>query len=111
MFEGELIELPEHCSILSHFFALVDQLRPEQITSRDGEVLSWLSASHWLDIAASIDRVEINTSRFDESVQLCRPAWEYQSERSDLMTKFTTQLTTFNFIWGGFETAIQSLPK
>lgn len=102
----ELLNLQEHCFLLSCLVSELDtKLRPER--SKSGHFSSWLSASDWLLIAAGVEKVEINTSRFDESVMYCGGAWEYEAKRSELLTQMGTRLTSFNFIWGGFETVIK----
>jgi len=96
---SELIDLQEHCYRLSFLIA--------ELPGRSRRNLSWLSAADWLNTAAGIRKVEIDTSRFDETVLWCGPAWDYESKRSKLLTQVGTQLTVFNFVWGGFETVIK----
>jgi hypothetical protein len=96
---SELIDLQEHCYRLSFLIA--------ELPGRSRRNLSWLSAADWLNTAAGVQKVEIDTSRFDETVMWCGPAWDYESKRSELLTQVGTQLTVFNFVWGGFETVIK----
>lgn len=99
-----LIDLHEHCFLLSGLIAEMYQILPN---APRADNCSWLSAGDWLKIAAGVEKVEINTSRFDETVVWCGSAWEYESKRSTLLTQVATRLTTFNFIWGAFETVIK----
>ncbi|MBN1877915.1 MAG: hypothetical protein JXA33_27085 [Anaerolineae bacterium] len=101
---SELIDLHKHCFILSGLLAEVYQILPSASSASD---ISWLSAGDWLKIAAGVEKVEINTSRFDETVMWCSSAWEYESKRSELLTQIATHLTTFNFVWGSFESVIK----
>lgn len=96
---SKLIDLQEHCYLLSFLIA--------ELPGRHQGNLSWLTAADWLNTAAGVQRVEIDTSRFDETVMWCGPAWDYESKRSELLTQVGTQLTIFNFVWGGFETVIK----
>lgn len=101
---GELIDLSEHCARLSDLLGYPEVSAKRPYRKVRDETIDWMSASEWLRIASSIDCVEVDTTRFDESVAWCRPAWEYESQRSILLSQLATQLTVFNFAWGGFET-------
>ena len=104
----DFISLPEHSYILSQLLKeLPCNQHNQQEEQQEENLFSWSSASDWLDIAASIESVELNTTRFDESVQWCEPAWHYESKRSKLLAHFITRLTVFNFIWGCLETVIK----
>ena len=96
---SELIDLQEHCYQLSFLLA--------ELPGRSRGNLSWLTAADWLNTAAGVQEVKIDTSRFDETVMWCESVWSYESKRSKLLTQVGTQLTIFNFVWGGFETVIK----
>ncbi len=105
-----LIPVPEHCALLSRILShpeLNTVQYHRKVTTSDGETLDWSDAAEWLYTAASVDHVTIDTTRFDDSVMMCRPAWEYESARSELLTRLVTQLTIFNFVWGAFETLVK----
>lgn len=104
----DLISLSEHCYILSQLLKeLPYNQQNQQEEQQEESLFSWSSASNWLDIAASIETVELNTTRFDETVQWCETTWHYESKRSNLLANFTTRLTVFNFVWGCLETVIK----
>jgi len=50
---------------------------------------------------------KVDTTRFNESVQWCRSAWDFESKKSELLAQFVCGLTVFIFIWGGLETVIK----
>lgn len=104
-----LIEIREHCARMSQLLYKIDWIWPTSlpIQHKPEEKLSWSLSSEWLYMAASVENVIIDTSRFDDSTLMCRPAWEYQSKRSELLSQLATKLTMFNFVWGAFETAIK----
>jgi len=107
----QLISLSEHCyrlsNLLGHKELSFETHYREQKMPNNGEHLDWLDAREWLRIASSIVHTEVDTTRFDESVQWCRSAWEYESERSKLLSFLTTELAVFSFIWGALETLIK----
>jgi|GEM_PF-1525607 len=116
-----LLSLREHCAELSLFLANPDfdyrilELVGELIDT-EGECVTWSHAAEWLYIAASIEKVEVNTIYFDSSVYMCGLALDYEGARSDLLTEFTTALSVFNFAWGSLESVIKlieppSIPK
>jgi hypothetical protein len=121
MITRSLLRLREHCAKLSQFLANPDvysrllELVGELIDP-EGECITWSHAAEWLYIAASIEKVEVNTIYFDSSVYMCEPALDYEGARSDLLTEFTTALSVFNFAWGSLESVIKlieppSIPK
>jgi hypothetical protein len=102
-----LITLPKHSDRL---YLLLSQLPSvEHKTKRGVTTQGWYPAADWLRIAASIDRVTMDITRFDESVLYCGAAWEYESKRNELLTRLVTKLSVFNFIWGGLETVIKTI--
>ncbi len=102
--QNRLIDLQKHCAQLSNLLGCSQVSTKQPHRQVQGEVLDWLSAVEWLHIASSIDCVEVDTSRFDDSVMWCGLAGEFESKRSELLSCFATQLTVFSFVWGGFET-------
>ena len=97
---GGLINLHEHCFLLSYLMAELDHTLPDT----SGTDYTWPNASDWLKIAAGVGNVEIDTLRFDDC-PFCPT--EYEDKRSELLTQMVTRLTTFNFVWGAFETVIK----
>lgn len=103
---SELVDLHEHCFLLSGLMAEMYKAPPRSSGAHD-DGWSWFSAGDWLKLAAGVQKVEIDTSRFDETVMWCNSAWAYESKRSELLSQFATRLTTFNFVWGSLETVIK----
>ena len=75
-----------------------------QTRERQREVLDPLNAAEYLLIASSIDSVEVDTTRYDQSVMYCDLAADHETKWSNLLSDFTAQLTIFGFVWGAFET-------
>jgi hypothetical protein len=103
---GRECSLREHCSLLGRTLYLIGgegHLSNRQNT-RDGEVVAWENAADWLEVAASVQRVEVDTSYLDDSVEFCGTAYDYQRARSLGFSALVTELTVFNFAWGTFET-------
>lgn len=86
--------LDEHIAILSDI-----------ITSTD-DVKEWSNVYDWLNIAASIESVNLDTLKYDHSFGWCESAYDYDIARDELLQIFTTHLAIFNFVWGGLESAI-----
>jgi hypothetical protein len=72
--------------------------------TQDGEIVAWENAADWLEVAASVQRIEVDTSYFDDSVEFCGTAYDYQRARSLGFSALVTERTIFNFEWGSFET-------
>lgn len=106
---GSECSLREHCNLLSmvfHFIGHEGHL-PSKWNQRDGENLSWDNASEWLEVAASVERVEVDTSYFDDSILFCGTAYDYQRTRSLEISNLVNKLTVFNFVWGALETTVK----
>ncbi len=93
---GPLIDLTEHSYYLSRFFACENP-------SHDNYIY------YWFQIASGIISIEYQSDRYDDSVFQCRPTMEYEEEKSKFHSKLIKALTTFNFIWGGFEAFLNSV--
>jgi hypothetical protein len=70
----------------------------------------------WLQIAASVVKVEVDMCNFDDSLAYCGTAYYFQKERGEVLASLSTALTTFSFIWNAFEIlckciAIPPMPK
>ena len=96
--DDTLLELQEHCAVLSQTLAELSQ------TDRKSSGASMLLAADWLNLASGVCNVEILTGRFDDSLMYCGMAREFEDARSELLTRLATQLSIFNFAWGAFET-------
>lgn len=106
---GRELSLRNHCYLLSTaiYFIGYEGHLPRKWNQRDGAFVSWEDASEWLEVAASVERVEVDTSYFDDSTQLCGTAYDYQMARSLKLSHLVQQLAIFNFVWGSLETAIK----
>lgn len=69
----------------------------------------WYQVSNWLQMASSIDKVDLITEKFDSSIGFCSGAVFYEEQRSILLSNLAKELTVFNFIWGAFESLVEYL--
>lgn len=98
-----LIELQEHCWQLS--LVLADLWQHDPVTlEKGGESWEFGDAAAWLNMAAGVSKVEVDTARYDESVMWCSTAADYEDARSELFSQVAAQMTVFMFVWGAFET-------
>lgn len=98
-----LIGLQEHCWRLSLVLAELWQHNP--VTLEEGsESWEFGDAAAWLNMAAGVSKVEVDTARYDDPVMLCGTAAGYEDARSELYSRLAAELTVFMFVWGAFET-------
>lgn len=64
-------------------------------------------AGEWLDIAASVEGVQLRTARYDDSIMWCRGAAEYEDRRSEALGECIRFLTMFSFAWSAIEVLSQ----
>jgi hypothetical protein len=95
-----LLGVQEHCEQLSLLLSELWTYDPVTY-SKDGETLEFNDAAEWLDVAASIQKVEMLTG--GEDVYYCESVMDYENARSVLLSLVATQLTIFQFTWGAFE--------
>jgi hypothetical protein len=77
---------------------------PDTVTNKDGVTFEWSDAAEWLDLAAGVQRVDVLTGAFDESLMYCETALDFENARSECLSMLVGQLTMFTFVWGAFET-------
>jgi hypothetical protein len=110
-----VVEIKDHCSVLSELLSALAYQEPARVSS-DGETYGWTQPAEWLDLAASITKVDVLTAQGDQSVIMCGRAMDYENDRSELLAQFATSLTVFSFVWGAFESVAKlasppSIPK
>jgi hypothetical protein len=66
----------------------------------------WFGVCDWLMVAASVGKVELNTSKFNQSYGYCSSADEYDDAREELLRRFVQEYSVFSFVWGALEAAI-----
>ncbi|MGE7121824.1 hypothetical protein ACQKIC_16530 [Peribacillus sp. NPDC046944] len=69
----------------------------------------WSHICSWLQMASSVEQVNLITEKFDSSLAFCSSARHFENERSVFLSNLATEITTFNFIWGAFESLIETL--
>lgn len=95
---SELVDLRSHSNRLSEVLIAASRL--------------WEPVFEWLDVAASIDEVEVRTGMHEPAPMLCKQARKYEDKRSELLRGFVRDLTIFNFFWGSLESTVRQInPK
>lgn len=98
-----LLDLQEHCWQLAQ--VLVELWQHDPVTLEEGgESWEFGDAAAWLNMAAGVSKVEVDTARYDESVMWCGTAAEFEDARSELYSRLAAEITVFMFVWGAFET-------
>lgn len=77
----------------------------ELLTLRENP-MAWFGVCEWLQVAASVEAVALNTSRFKSSYGWCSSADEYDDAREELLRRFVHEYSIFSFIWGAIESAL-----
>jgi hypothetical protein len=87
----KLKDLQEHCSDLA---LIINQVGYNELHD-------------WLMIASSINNIDITWNQFDKTSQRewCRPAYESDLSKENITKPYIKELTIFNYIWGGLESA------
>lgn len=75
----------------------------------DNQEDSWEHISSWLQMASGLDDVNLITEKFDSSIYYCSSALYFQNERSDMLSILAKELSFFNFVWGAFESILETL--
>lgn len=75
----------------------------------DGSYDDWDHICSWLQMAAAVDEIRLVTEKFDSSLAFCSSARSFENERSLMLSEIAQQLTVFNFIWGAFESLIETV--
>lgn len=92
-----LADLKDHCS------------RLVEILSASELFYEWENVAEWLRLAASIKNVEIDIIQFDQGFGYCSSADQYSMAREELMRRFVSELSRFNFVWGGLESCLNNI--
>lgn len=97
------LKLQRHCWNLSVVLQDLWEHCPDTVTNKDGVTFEWPDAAEWLDLAAGLQKVEVVTGSFDQSLMYCESALDYENARSDCLSSLLVRLTMFTFVWGAFE--------
>ncbi|MCF5858518.1 hypothetical protein [Aeromonas veronii] len=90
-----MIKLNDHIATLSHIIFSTE------------DIAKWGGVYQWLQIAASLESISINTIKYNQSFGWCSHSDEFDLARDQLLTEFTEKLAVFNFVWGALEAAIE----
>jgi hypothetical protein len=93
---GPLVDTKRHCHNIERYFLSANNYYSSALSS-------------WFGIASGITEVKYISDLYDDNVQWCGTAIEYENAKSDFHSKLIRELTRFNFIWGGFEAYYDSL--
>ncbi len=103
--------LRKHCNALRRF-CLYGPSGPDGEAMDDSalyEAEEFRSVVDWLDLAAAIDSVEVDTTEFIGACDFCSSARDYESARSKLFSDVVTAMTFFTYIWLAAEQLIKAL--
>ncbi|WP_461437496.1 hypothetical protein [Marinobacter nauticus] len=92
-----LVSLRDHCA------KLVSILGDTQL------VYDWENVATWLQLAAAMRTMEVDTIQFDHGFGYCSHADEYSMARDELLNRFVFELSRFNFAWGGLESCLNNI--
>ncbi len=91
-----LVDLKDHCS------RLVEILGASELA------YEWKNVAEWLQLAAAIN-IEINIIQFDQGFGYCSHADQYSMAREELMRRFVSEFSRFNFVWGSLESCLNNI--
>lgn len=66
----------------------------------------WFAVCEWLDVAAAVEGVSVNTIRANSGYGYCSTADEYADARQELLRRFVREYSIFSFVWGSIESAV-----
>ena len=101
-----LVSISAHALLLARVFEGLAQKAYGSGSSASGENVDWISSYDWTYTACRVTNIEMEPDPAGATM-MCRPAWEYEEARAAVLTKFTTELVKFNFIWGAFESTMK----
>lgn len=97
-FDSNMIPLSKHIKGIAEYF---------NVKSYPNDIYNWF----W--ISSSINSVDYDGIRQDCAFEMCRPAYEYETEKQKLHSQLVSNLTIFLFVYNGFESLVNymNLPK
>ncbi len=69
----------------------------------------WEESAEWLLLAGAIKSVAVDIIQYDDGFGYCSSADEFTCSREELLEKFVTDLSRFNYVWGAMECAINTI--
>ena len=110
----KLASLSWHLILLTRFF--VNYLpHPEDVTKKRREWARhpgeeyWRKAANALFMAASIEEISLYFSILDPNAGYCRPAYEYDVAKDNLVSQYVQEATRFMWSWVSFEDVVDKL--
>lgn len=103
-----MICLRKNCDAL-RCFCTFGPTEPCEDATYSGKIYDLQVAGEWLELAAAIDKVEVDTLEFGTGVLYDSGVACYESARSDLLSDIVTGFTVFTYIWMAVETLIDTL--
>jgi hypothetical protein len=95
-FEANLIDMGLHAKGLAEYMISI-------------EIEGWNNLSQWFHIANGIKELDYNGINYDDSYFMCRPAYEYETERQKLYHRLVKEITLFSYLYSGLEGIISKL--
>lgn len=94
--ESKLIPLKSHIRGIAEYFHSKDC--PDYSTVAD-----------WFWMSSSINSVDFDGIRYNSAFMMCRPAYEYESQKQELHASLMNELTRFLYVYSGFESLLNNL--
>lgn len=101
--KDQLVDIREHCFRLASVLACLELTVKQPRARERDENVTLLDAHEWMQVASSVVSVDVVTGRFDDSIAYCENIWKFEAARSELLSRFITELICFSFTWGSFE--------
>jgi len=68
-----------------------------------------MTFSEWILLASSIEKLDLDISKYDYTWGICESAHEYDLAKEQILKKFATELSIFSFIWCAIESLIENI--
>lgn len=63
----------------------------------------WINISQWLQLSASLNKIEIDTTKYEDTFNLPDTVLNYEEKREKVLSIFTKQIASFQFAWCALE--------
>lgn len=90
-----IVPISNHCANLVNFLEC------------SGDYYKWEDATEWLLLGGSIKSVCVDIIQHNSGFGYCSDADYYDLSKEELIEKFVTDLTRFNYVWGAVESFIK----
>lgn len=106
MTDKRFVSVQENSYLLGAFFY---QAERGLLYSPENGKESFTQIAEWLNMAAGIVEVVMDSGRYDDLSCYCGHSMDYIRDISDNYAQFSKQLSIFQFIWNSFELFVKSI--